>query len=80
MLAGHTIHYLVGLRQLDAEPHHLHGVQPRLQGRLQEDHDLQYFAPDQIIYGLTNAVFLKRRSQKANVDVRLLSNEFKNGS
>ena len=44
MYAGDPVHNLAWLRQLDAQPHHLHGVQPGLQGRLQEDHDLQYFA------------------------------------
>ena len=41
--SGDPVHNVAGLRQLDAQPHHLHGVQPGLQGRLQEDHDLQYF-------------------------------------
>ena len=74
--AGGAVHNLARLRQLYPEPRHIHGVQPGLQGRLQEDHDLQYFSPDQTINGLNNAAFLMRRSQKANVDVRLLS---KNG-
>ena len=67
--AGDTVHNVAGLRQLHPEPHHLHGLQHGLQGRLQEDHDLQYFSPDQI----DGAAILRSRRRKASVVVGLLS-------
>ena len=71
LLAGDTVHNLAGLRQLHPEPHHLHGLQHGLQGRLQEDHDMQYFSTDQTVNPIDLDANL--RSRKASVVVGLLS-------